>query len=354
MAKKTAGQNNGTISLEVTLEREKQLEVLIPRAKAEYQQARIEADKKRSVAEQARQEASAFRKEAIDRRGRDGLNAWEQDHLGTLVNAAENAEEAYQVAQERAECLDRDLTALNQEMSSLDYPLPAEQVLAFQDRLAVALAAVSALDNVIASQEAIIRDCESQIPTLADRTLEREDLLAEIAVGNATADDLKFLDDSIANEKATVDAAHRDAASITAPARQTIAGLARKREEAQANYESLNGQFPRVLASFIKGEAEKNCKEYCAAAVTLVRCLEKHEALQSLHARYGREAIPQTLGMRELYIPVLPLDSCKAHVANPGAVGFKEAVEFRYRSSEEVNSAIDKERASIIALGIDL
>jgi chromosome segregation ATPase len=357
MGKKAALQETETLSFQAYLDRQQQLEERIPKAKAEYQQVCGDVYKKRLSAEHARHEADTFRKEALDtnkRRGAEGLDAVQRDHLAPLVHAAENAEAEYQAADEWAENLNRELTALEQELEGLDCPLTAEQVLGYQAKLSEALAAVSALDSAIAAQEAVIRDSEAQVPSLIDRTREREDLLAEIAVGKATVDDLKRLDDSTDNERATIEAARQEASRITVPARQTIAGLSRKRDGGQANYDRIKGQVKRVYASFLEGEAGKNGAEYCAAAVTLVRCLRKASALHSLNARYGGKVLTNLLGERELFIPALPLDSCKDHTASSFHGQFKDAAEFRYRTPETALAAIDAERARINALGIEL
>ena len=357
MGKKASGQHIETFPFQTYLERLKQLEERIPKAKAEHRQSRDNASGKRLLAEQARHEADTFHKETLDtnkRRGAEGLDAGQRDHLDTLVHAADNAEAEYQAANERAENLDREILELEVALEGLDCAFTVEQVLDYQALLSEALDKVSALDRAIADQEAVIRNGEAQVPPFTDRSSEREDLLANIAIAKGGTDELKRFDDAVEKERSTIDAARQEASRITVPARQAVAGLLRKREEPQANYDRIKGQVKRVYASFLKGEAEKNCAEYCAAAVALVRCLGKASALHSLNALYGDKVLANTLKEREIFIPTLPLDGCKAHVVSNVHGQFKEAAEFRYRTSEAALSAIDEERARINALGIDL
>jgi hypothetical protein len=161
------------------------------------------------------------------------------------------------------------------------------ELLDYQGRFAQAANKVDELQSLIDAQESIIAEARASIPSLADFSQKREDLLAEIAEGKADAASLKLLDEAIAQRQKEVGEATDAATQSIRNAEQTINGVRKKLGAAEQQFSKLDAHKYDHLMEFITQEAEEVGAEYIHLADQLADKFTRLVGLSAFRNRIG-------------------------------------------------------------------
>jgi len=214
----------------------------------------------------------------------DRLNDQEKERLEQLENNMKNAAAESRATDARLEDLRQEEEALMLEL--LDPETVVEETILFRTRLSDAVKKVTGIREQIALQEEAIDTTRAGLPSLDELNRKREDLLAEIATGNASENQLSELDSLIESEKEKASEALKGAETIIEHARQTIAGLSRKLTKAEDELAMLELNDKAVVSRFLRIEAEKAGSDYARLAKALVGKFRQLVALgKIMHAR---------------------------------------------------------------------
>lgn len=180
-------------------------------------------------------------------------------------------------------------------------------VLANQQAIAEAQKTVDGLTKAVGEQQALIASKRALLPdvSVSQLELQREDLLAAIALGQGDAAALDTLEQQIT--------AQTELRQQTSPeisrAEKTIAGLSRKVEEAQAALQALQSNSNNLLRKLLLSEAEAIGTDYAAAALVAAEKYKQISALQNMLG--GSPSLIPRQGC--LTLPCLGLETNKPH-----------------------------------------
>ena len=202
------------------------------------------------------------------------------------------------------------------------------------------------IDNInskIASRKLEIANFgESQTKALGEI---REDLQADVELGNASTTQLKDLDSKIALAVAD-DKKCEEAAGF-------ISGLTRKLEEAGLEAKSINTQIMSDSIKYILSEADQIGAKYVTAAHELCLLFRKLQALNSLAKGYPFSFDNASRG--RLSIPAFMLESHAGLNGGPGNQALlSESFDISTDSGNKANDDIDEERGRLSAMGLIL
>ncbi len=179
-------------------------------------------------------------------------------------------------------------------------------VLEHQIQIETTQKTIAALSSAIGVQDAAIAKAQASIPQLADRASQRENLMAEITLGEAKEGDLHVLDEQIAKDKKAFDKANDSVAPLVDKARTIRAGLERKLNEAKETASRLESHSQEIRRLFLIQEAEKAAAVYIANAEALKLNYRHLRALEILINSQGGKSI-KGMSSDKLYIPVFSL-----------------------------------------------
>ena len=113
------------------------------------------------------------------------------------------------------------------------------ELTAFQQALDNAERHRDAIQRLADAQQELINQANATLPAVPDRQPERQALLADIAMGNATEADLEALDRRIREASGNAEQGKATASPIIDRAAQTLAGLRGKLATAEADLQAL-------------------------------------------------------------------------------------------------------------------
>ncbi|MDH3997589.1 MAG: hypothetical protein OET90_02010 [Desulfuromonadales bacterium] len=262
--------------------------------------------------------------------------------LGTLKRNYEQAKEASTKARERHSQLKEERESLTEQLSNWDYSCNQQEIQAFQDALTKATDTVAGLKVAISEQEELIQQATASIPSLGDLPQQREDLLASIAIGEASEDDLSEIDQKIEEKELEVSQTSTEASQVISKAEQAIAGLKRKLSEAESELATLEDQSSQVLSHYLVVRAEVEGAEYARLAEKLAEKYQRLIGLGTLLEGCAEKSWDKRIitgPSRRVCIPSFALDSCK---------GQETGLEAHLFSNEGINppslAALEKER----------
>lgn len=172
--------------------------------------------------------------------------------------------------EERQKKLDEELRQLQTiELPACMVAVCAEDVMLHQQRVGEAALVVSNIQATIDSQNQTIAEVKAAIPQCTNRQQERHDLLADIAMGSASEEDLQKLDAAINKEKEQVIVAEKKAAPLIENAKATVSGLERKLAAAKEALQMIESKSNEVAHRYYRGEAEKAAAQYVNHALRL-------------------------------------------------------------------------------------
>ena len=337
-----------------TLARKQSIQERISALNTEINEASTDRNMKRQKAEEANSEISRFVRDIKDRNERtskkgDAMEEYELERLRKLQATAEAADDEENKANERYTQLSEDANALGRELENFNYCMGAEDILKYQADLAEAERQVSHLLNLIEQQQGIIDEANAGIPPSSDYRQTREDLLADIAVGKASDEDLIRLEEKIRIESEAVTEAKGKAMPIIEPAQQTIAGLQRRLESEKKELETLRGEKGEIVFQFLMAQAEQVGEEYLSLALQLI---DKFKRLRAIDSIFNRSSHLSLINYGEFFIPTLNLKACQRVEHNNRPGNFYEVTLALDR--KESQAAAEAEKKRYADMGIEL
>ena len=171
-------------------------------------------------------------------------------------------------------------------------------VLAHQDMIHAARQRLDHVQETIQVQRAAVADCRAKLPDLAALERAEADVLAAVALGNASQQEA---------DKATADLAaarnlERELSPRIKTGESTISGLDRAAAEIAAEIAGYEAQSAGKLRAFLEAEMELEGSRYVQAAAALIRSYSRLTGMSELAVQCGREAykswrrIPITIG----------------------------------------------------------
>ena len=187
------------------------------------------------------------------------------------------------------------------------------KVLSYQSQVAAAGQLVAELRAAIDDKEYELMQIECFSTNLPKLMEQREDLLADIAMGMDKSAELATLDRVIQTEQEKKRAHSEAVTNAAATIRPAVSGLRRKLATAEVELTRLKGMKSSIIEEFIKTEAELVAQSYIESAVTVARKLEKLRALGTLIKSYGGSIYNNYSG-GTLNVPIFNLDACLANL----------------------------------------
>lgn len=267
----------------------------------------------------------------------------ESEYRAIKEDADRKHSEYVEVQQKVSELRD-ELAELKIQLESLGHEATVDNVLMYQSEAATIENDIAKMRQVIASEEKNVALGESCNKALESLHRERENLMANIALGEST--DQQRLDE-IAGLIAKEEEQIRETKNIAESAAIIIAGLQRRIEEATQSLHKVKEKQQIVYGDFLLSEAEREGSEFVALSDKLWEKYSRLLALGTMVEQHPTVKGPSIISgvSRNLRIPSFNLKSCQNGCRSDG---------FRYTSSPfNVNSAIDAAKRDIAALGID-
>lgn len=221
-------------------------------------------------------------------------------------------------------------------------------VLANQQAIAVAQQKVDSLTNAVSEQQVLIDEKRALLTevSVSQLELDREDLLAAIALDQGDAAALDTLEQQIAAQTAL----RQQIVPEISRSEKTIAGLNRKIEEAQAALQELQSNSNNLLRKLLLSEAEAIGADYAAAALVAAEKYKQVCALESMLRELGATPI-YLVPRQDLNLPCLGLETNKPH-----AIAYKPHLIFTTDglSGADSQAWIRAEASRLRAAGIEI
>lgn len=273
---------------------------------------------------QARDEAMAL-KATVERERSGNETPRSEGRLKAAEAALRSIGERVSADEHRLLELQGDIDNLRHEIQQLSQGAALEEVQEHLVALTVADEQVARFETLILDAQAAPAPDRSDDQELDTLQQAREDLLADIAAGDTSVDELASLDvqiqeilnDSDGHQARTLGKERDDA--------QTLAGLKRRLSAVQGQRDSLRQQTPAVIEQLLIGRAEATAQEYLQHAQALQLC---HQRMQGI-ADLLTSAVPGTQvrllsdQWQGLLIPSAPLhafDDASHHDAGRGVL----------------------------------
>ena len=230
---------------------------------------------------------------------------------------------------------------------------PLKEVLKYQESVRRATQNVLSLEEAIANQSRILAECEeckTHLPALVE---ERENLMAEIAIGNGNKADVAKLDKAILTEKTRLE--HHEVSSATPifDAKSALAGLRRKLETAKQELKELEDSQPETLHRYLMSEAERLGREYVQAARMVIDKHRRLVVIEQLMTARNRAHVIQAGRGACLTFPLFRLQACEG-LENSSYPGQLAEAPNSYRDPVAFDTAKGKEMERIKALGVKI
>ncbi len=208
------------------------------------------------------------------------------------------------------------------------------------------------LKQLIQGKNNEIAEAGTNIPDISHLSIEREDMLADIALGKANTGDLAALDEKIGgirNEHQAIAASAKE--SILA-AEQVIAGLQRRIAPIESELQAVAATENSLLSKVVIEYAESLGAEYAEAALRLKELFFRLMAMDGII----RDAGIRKMGISAhtaaaMCIPTFNLQAVTPHEMRtwPGNICY-----FPSFPTSEISQAYEHEMRHLLAAGIEL
>ena len=232
--------------------------------------------------------------------------------LGTLREQADRAQQAADASKARFDQATQALAETEAALLAFTDCITLADLAEFQQALDHAERQRAAIQSLADAQQAVIDQAQTTLPAVPDLQPERQALLADIAMGNATEADLKALDRRIREASGNAEQGKATASPIIDRAAQTLAGLRGKLATAEADLQALNEKRRDLLLGYLQTEAEAEGKKYAELGLAAFASLKRILSLNTLGASLaGRDFAGDFWSAFQ--VPVLPLKACSEH-----------------------------------------
>ena len=181
-----------------------------------------------------------------------------------------------------------------------------KQILDHQDKIAAAKQNVDAIKKAIAFHQSKVDDSSLE-GTLQKISSRREDVLADMALGQGSSEELKSLDAEIENVSRRNSQIFKDKESSKA----ALSGLNRKLQEANDALANLRSEDPALKLQYVRKHAEDVCVGYMEAVATLRERYLEMVALDEIVKNQNLASHLIGSYFPDISIPTFPLPPCK-------------------------------------------
>jgi len=268
-------------TITATIERKTQLQSELERA--EKSTWRL-PDQKRALESALREERTAIPglQSAVDN-GHQGRQK-ELNNRRDKVKAIEA--DLNRVNNEWAE-LNAQIADLKKQITACDSQASLANVLEHQNAITATQSELVNFQQLIAEQQHVITEAGNHEDTITPLIGQREELLADIALGEDKAADLEQLDKAIKVMQEERDGKQALNDKTIAHAQQTISGLSRRLASTQDNLNRLNKLTPKLLDLFVMTKTEQAANDFTALADQLIQKMNELIALDALVLEIG-------------------------------------------------------------------
>jgi hypothetical protein len=183
-----------------------------------------------------------------------------------------------------------------------------DAVLEHQKAVSQISSSIFAIDTLITARRNDISQANAAIPDISHLARERENILADIAIGQKTDEDLAEFDQRSEAEKEEYRTAKTRAQRVIHDSEQAISGLNRKVSEAIEKRADLQSKEKALIKALLLEEAEVACASYVEAAQVVKEQYVKLVALDSLLQHNGGPSIYQH--RTDISLPSFNLKQC--------------------------------------------
>ncbi|WP_029132696.1 hypothetical protein [Sedimenticola selenatireducens] len=241
-----------------------------------------------------------------------------------------------------------EMAAIDKKLNFLGQGASADEVAVHQSIIIDLSEKIQQLQELIDEQHGFVGNARDGFFDLADLHQKRDDLLADIALGEATQEQLDPIDAEIAKMEQANAEQQAEKEKLAARANQVISGLVRKQQVLKLDLEKLERVTPKIMDQFLMNEAAAVAKVYQEQAKQAIVSLTRLAALERLITEQGERSAPIFLtgNERQTFIP----DS----LINPVAPTVGPGILFKglYPNSDLVIDAVKAERERFEAMGI--
>lgn len=219
-------------------------------------------------------------------------------------------------------------------------------VLENQTAIKTTIAAIDKLEKAIAKCQTQIAEQQAALPDMVPLSSQRAVLLADMAIGEDKKAEIGTLDAKIAQ----VTAHHKDAKPALEVLKQTVDGLQRRLQEAQAELLTLQSARSILILRLLNSQAEALGAEYVVAASKLAELYKGMIALDAMLREHGQGHHILMHG-QGLHVPCFLLDSMsgKADFTYKNAL-FASA----HNTYGHVQEWTSKVKVKMLEIGVDL
>ncbi len=264
-----------------------------------------------------------------------------KDKVDQLQDSLKSLKKTIQATESEVNAIDESFAALNQGAS-------ADEIVVHQIVVTEITEKIQQLNGLILEQQRVIESAGVGLIDLSAIRQKKEDLLAEIAQGAATRDDLVPIEAKIEDLEKRLLTQKEEKDKEATEARQIEAGVRRKLAGLETELEHLNQLTPKIIDQFLMKEAEKVSAEYQKQAKQAIASLTRLTALERLITEVGEQSSPIFLtgNQTQTFIP-----DC---IINPVSNAESPGILFKglYPHSELVLGAIRTEREHFESMGI--
>lgn len=226
---------------------------------------------------------------------------------GKIKALDEKREEATSESHHLAAVLDR---LEREELPACQQATTSEEVVAHQMAIADLEREAAGLDEAIQGKRRLIQEIRAELPALAERAAERCELLALVAINQATQAQVDELDAKIAAEQREHERVRSQCQAAIDQAEQAIAGLETMRAGIAERIDALKARSPFVMEQFLRSEMDSLAAAYVEnARETMDLFIQLQGVNTLLYGVMGRD--PNLLGSQELSIPGFNLKACR-------------------------------------------
>lgn len=183
-------------------------------------------------------------------------------------------------------------------------------ILAHQGEMEALSSTIANLETLISAKQREVQQAAAAVPSIEHLARTREDLLADFAVGQATAGEVNAFDAKSEAEKLAHQEAQAKAKRIAEDEAQAIAGLQRKLADAQEKLLALHAKDQGLLRNLLMSQAEAAGRDYVQAAKAITAAYLRLTALDGMLKQRGLKPAGIIGGGVPINLPVFQLAAC--------------------------------------------
>jgi len=260
-----------------------------------------------------------------------------------LKEDAKATRETYLIAKSEDEDLRSELAELNLKLHDMGRQAAADDVLKYQAKVASIENHISGLKQAITREKEKVNCGNAISDVLASLQREREDLLADVAIGGpGNPSRLTEIEAQIAGEEARI----LETKSVGKSAEAVVAGLLRKVDESEKALDEAKDILETVYCDFLISEAEREGIQFTDLSNKLWDKFSKIIALGTMIENHPKANGASIISgdCRDFKIPVFKLGSCPE---TPQSKGFQKTF-----SELDLSAVVESAKDEMAALGI--